>query len=211
MSLLLATQISAIATAVLAVFAILTTIYAVRAFRKQSQEVSDQASMLQVQSEQLAEQRKVNAEQIGVLALQAAELRESLEQRQRDADEQRRSQATRVTAWLGTHKESKAFWGANVRNASDEPLFEVRVFFHHMREKEGGGYQAVSQGGPPPRETIAVLPPGEDRFVWIPADVQAMFGSIAIDDRNCAASIEFTDAAGNQWERDPRGALVPRS
>jgi hypothetical protein len=39
MSLILATQLTAIATAVLAVFAILTTIYAVRAFRKQSQEV----------------------------------------------------------------------------------------------------------------------------------------------------------------------------
>ena len=68
-------EITAIATAVLAVFAILTTIYAVRAFRKQSQEVSHQASMLKVQSEQLAEQRKVNAEQIRVLALQAADLR----------------------------------------------------------------------------------------------------------------------------------------
>jgi hypothetical protein len=50
-----------VATAALAVFAILTTIYAVRAFRKQSQEVSEQAEMLKVQSEQLAEQRKVNS------------------------------------------------------------------------------------------------------------------------------------------------------
>jgi hypothetical protein len=34
-------EITAMATAALAVFAILTTSYAVRAFRKQSQEVSD--------------------------------------------------------------------------------------------------------------------------------------------------------------------------
>ena len=39
--------ITAVGTALLAVFAILTTIYAVRALRKQSQEVSDQTSMLQ--------------------------------------------------------------------------------------------------------------------------------------------------------------------
>ena len=42
MSLIFATQQTAIATAVLAVFAIVADIYAVRAFRKQSQEVSDQ-------------------------------------------------------------------------------------------------------------------------------------------------------------------------
>jgi hypothetical protein len=56
---------------------------------------------------------------------------------------------------------------------------------------------------------MAVLPSGEDGFVPIPENVRAMFGSIAIDDRTCAASIEFTDAARNRWERDPRGALVP--
>jgi hypothetical protein len=78
MSVDLSGEITAIATALLAIFAILTTIYAVRAFRKQSQEVTDQASMLQVQSEQLAEQRKINAEQTKVLALQASELGESL-------------------------------------------------------------------------------------------------------------------------------------
>jgi hypothetical protein len=43
MSLIFATQLTAVATAVLAVFAIVTAFYAVRAFREQSQEVSDQA------------------------------------------------------------------------------------------------------------------------------------------------------------------------
>jgi hypothetical protein len=71
-------ELTAIATAVLAVFAILTTIYAVRAFRKQSQEVSDQASMLKVQSErlevyrtQIDEQREINDTRGKVLELQA--------------------------------------------------------------------------------------------------------------------------------------------
>ena len=40
MSLIFATQLTAVATAVLAVFAIVTAFYARQAFRKQSQEVS---------------------------------------------------------------------------------------------------------------------------------------------------------------------------
>jgi len=47
------TWITAIATFGLLVGAIVTAIYAIRAFRAQSQEVSDQAEMLRVQSEQL--------------------------------------------------------------------------------------------------------------------------------------------------------------
>ena len=233
MSLLLATQITAIATAVLAVGAIVTAIFAVLALRKEAEEVRaiekqvtdqqevtrQQAGLLKLQSDQLElqrqqldDQRKVNEKHSGVLELEAAELTEALKQRQHDAAEQRRKQAARVTAWLTRQEDAvPRSWGALVRNASDEPVFDVRVFFHHMREKEGGGYQAVSQGGPPPRETTAVLPPVEDRFVVIPEAVRAMFGSITIDDRTCAASVEFTDAAGNRWERDPRGALVPRS
>lgn len=73
--------ITAIATFGLLVGAAFTAIYAIRAFRKQSQEVADQATMLQVQQYQLEEQRKINAEQTGVLKLQADELRESLAER----------------------------------------------------------------------------------------------------------------------------------
>ena len=61
MSLIFATQLTAIATAVLAVFAMATAYYARKAFRSQSKEVSDQAMMLKVQSDQLEEQRKINA------------------------------------------------------------------------------------------------------------------------------------------------------
>lgn len=89
-------EITAIATAALAVFAILTAAFAILAFCKQSKEVSDQARMLKLQSEQFSEQRKVNAEQIRVLTLQAAELSESLKERKREAAERRRAQAGRV-------------------------------------------------------------------------------------------------------------------
>ena len=84
MSLIFVAQLSAVATAVLAVFAIVTAFYARQAFRKQSQEVGaierqvkdqqeltrQQAELLKVQSgrlelqgEQLDDQRKVSAGQ----------------------------------------------------------------------------------------------------------------------------------------------------
>jgi hypothetical protein len=51
--------------------------------------------MLKVQSGQLEEQRKLNAEQLNVLALQAAELRESLDERKREALERRNARPRR--------------------------------------------------------------------------------------------------------------------
>ena len=90
---LLATQLTAAATAVLAVFAIATAWYARKAFLKQSKEVSDQASMLKIQSEQLAEQRRINA-------LQAQDLEESLIERTRLRRIAEREQANDVAfAW----------------------------------------------------------------------------------------------------------------
>jgi len=102
MSVDLSGEIAAIATAVLAVFAIITAWYARRAFLKQSQEVRDQAEMLRIQAEQFAEQRKINERQTEVLALQAADLRESLEERKRDALERRRAQASQVFIFIET-------------------------------------------------------------------------------------------------------------
>ncbi len=159
MSVDLSGEITAIATVVLAVFAIVTAVFAILAFRKQSREVSDQASMLKVQSGQLAEQRKINAEQIGVLALQAAELNASLLERTHDAEERKRAQAARVTASFVLTPGK--LWAALIRNASDLPILDVRIFFHYVAEKWQG--------------------------------------------------IEFTDAAGNRWERDPRGDLNART
>ena len=94
MSLIFATQLTAVATAILAVFAFTTAILAYRAFRKQSREVRDQAQMLKVQSDQLEEQQRINE-------LQATDLRASIKQRKLDADERRREQARLVSAWIG--------------------------------------------------------------------------------------------------------------
>ena len=71
-------EITAIATALLAAFAIITATFAILAFRKQSKEVSDQAEMLQVQSDRLElyrkqvdDQQEINLTHGKVLELQA--------------------------------------------------------------------------------------------------------------------------------------------
>lgn len=114
---LIATWIGAVAIAVLAVGAGFTVYYAKQAFEKQSLEVgtlqkqaSDQAEMLRIQSnqldaqhDQLHEQQMLNQKQTEVLELQARELKASIEQRERDAAERRRAQATRVFVWEERH------------------------------------------------------------------------------------------------------------
>jgi hypothetical protein len=96
MSLDVATWVTAIATVVLAVFAIVTAWYARKAFRKQAQEVSDQAGLLKTQSDQLEEQRKINAKQTVVLELQEEDLRESLTERKRERQAAERQQANGI-------------------------------------------------------------------------------------------------------------------
>jgi hypothetical protein len=117
MSLIFATQLTAVATAVLAVFAIFTAWYARRAFLKQSQEVRaiesqvkdqqevtrQQAELLKIQSGQLElqhqqfeDQIRANAMQAEVLELQASELRGSLDERKREAAQFRSAQAARI-------------------------------------------------------------------------------------------------------------------
>ena len=135
MSVDLSGEITAIATAMLAVFAIVTAWYARRAFLKQSQEVSDQAAMLRLQSEQLDEQRKLNKEETRVLALQAEELRESLAERKREAVERRNAQAAQVHIALemgDTSPGGGPAVEATVVNANErqQPIYDVKLYWH---------------------------------------------------------------------------------
>jgi hypothetical protein len=98
--------------------------------------------------------------------------------------------------------------GALIHNSSDLPVLDVRAFFHYVAEKWGGGdWEPRMLGGP--LERIRILQPQEERFIQIPENVSGQMTDIS--DSNYVVSIEFTDAAGNRWERDPRGALVLRS
>lgn len=220
MSEIFAGQLTAVANVVLAVFAIATAVLAGLAFRKQAREVSDQAAMLDLQRRQLAEQEKTSAKQGEVLELQAKELSASLEERIREAEGKRRAQAAQVTAWFAwaevTGASSEGFtaasfandWGPTVRNASDLPVFDVRVTFNYIAEQANGREWAATPCGTLVKP-IRVMPPMSERHFSIPSEVRNQITECSDD--VYAVSIWFTDAAGNRWERDPRGALNPIS
>ena len=102
MSLIFATQLTAVATAVLAVFAIVTAVFAILAFRKQSKEVHDQAEMLGVQSRQLDLQSQQLNDQREINSLQAEDLRESLKERARLRQDAEREQADKIGLRMST-------------------------------------------------------------------------------------------------------------
>jgi AAA domain-containing protein len=176
MSLTGATLFIAIATTALAVGSGVTAWYAVRAFKKQSEAVADgqemlgkQNEMLEVQSDRLEvyraqvdDQRKINETYGEVLGLQAREIRASLEEREQTAEEERRSQAAKITAWLA-RSDAGDSWEARIRNASDLPIFDVRAFFHKIHRIDptpgGGNWVPVGQVGTPRDEIICVFPP----------------------------------------------------
>jgi hypothetical protein len=186
MSVDLSGEITAIATAVLAVFAIVTAIYAIRAFRKQSQEVSDQANMLQVQSDQLAEQRKVNEKQIKVLELQGQELGESLTERKREAEQRRRAQASRV--FISEERgASGSLVTASVVNTSQQPVYNVIISWHLGHRPEGQHYLTPLMPGHEATDSRRA-PPDTDPTI---------FGATAF----------FRDAAGMTWRTRPDGQL----
>ena len=196
MSLDLSGEITAIATAVLAAFAIVTGIYAVRAFRKQSQEVRDQASMLQIQSEQLAEQRKVNEEQIRVLALQAAELRESLDERKHEAVERRNAQAAQVRIVLkvvARGREGGPEIEATAVNTSErqQPVYDVKLYWHLGQQ----GY------GSPNPELLGTLLTSRD-------ESRRREFPRGADPAACGAALSFRDAFGVNWVKTPDGGAM---
>jgi hypothetical protein len=96
-----------------------------------------QSERLEVYRTQIEDQTRMNDKRGEVLELQALEIRASLEQRERAAEEERRSQAAKVTAWFT--EERNGIWGVHIRNASDLPAVDVRTFFNYIAEKWPGG------------------------------------------------------------------------
>jgi len=219
MSLLFATQLTAVATVVLAIGAIVTAILAYRAFLKQSREVRaierqvndqqglsrQQAELLKIQSGQLElqrqqfdDQRKVNADQAKVLKLQADELRESLAARQHAAKEQRKAQASKVfiVEAEGLSRppggpSAAPFVVARAVNSSDQPIYDVEFCWRRG---------SASHGEPNP-EPLGFLMPGEreEKSRDFPPDTNmAVSGAI----------LRFRDAAGVRWIRRSDGGLV---
>ena len=214
-----ANLLSAVATVVLAVFAVVTAVYARKAFIKQSQEVAaierqvadgqeltrQQAELLKVQTEhlellrgQVEDQRAATARQGEVLELQAADLRESRDERRRAAGERHRAQAARVLITEKRHPwNDVAMNGGHhsiavtVTNASEETISEAQLRWH----LNGQPHSA------PKAEMIGALLPGTHatRSATYPRDA---------DLAACGAAVEFRDAAGTWWQRRPDGYLA---
>ena len=219
MSLLTATQVTAVATAVLAAGAIVTAVFAYLALRKQSQEVRtldretrDHAKLLEIQSgrldaqrEQPTDQQTLNKQQTEVLALQAQELAESMAQRKRAADDRHRAQAARVSisedkdpgraairgpALITGYAISPSVTGT-VHNSSEQPIYDVEIRWHAST----AGY------GEPNPEPVGVILPGDN------AERSREFEPGTNLDVS-GAVVRFTDAAGVRWLRRPDGALI---
>ena len=211
MSLIFATQLTAVATAILAVFAFTTAVFAYLAFRKQSREVRDQAKMLKVQSDQLEEQQRINE-------LQATDLRASIKQRKLDADERRQEQARLVSAWIGKTRDDPDSNGGmrqislELINGSGEPIYGLVAGTVHIQGKTGPSSleawfekqkEVRSQQHrklPTPTVILSILPPGRWR-IWVKDTGKVLSGG------RRGAELAFTDRAGTHWVRLAKGDL----
>ena len=131
----------------------------------------------------------VGAFVLGFLLLRREQLREA-----ERAEDGRRSQAARISAWIEMYRRTD---GTNelafhIHNASDMPIYEVELPLSGPDTDDGA---AEFVGLVPPGQTIRRAAPTEWRRTYVePEPVQ----------------IEFLDSAGRRWTRDEQGALTRR-
>jgi arabinogalactan oligomer/maltooligosaccharide transport system substrate-binding protein len=129
------------------------------------------------------------------------------ERRARDL-EARRAQAALISAWYDIQEQEYRSnldgemrytyrWGAYLRNASELPVYEVKIDFY-----------AVVEGieRPAGTESRRVVPPGLI-FVQTPWDLATFPQESTMD--SYVVSITFRDTAGQRWTRDTNGQLLP--
>ena len=116
----------------------------------------------------------------------------------RDADraeDERRAQAARVSAWVELYRRADGTreLAFHVHNASDTPIYEVELPL-----PAPAGEEATTEfiGLVPPGQTIRRAAPRE----WISSYVEPE-----------PVEIEFLDSSGHQWRRDEQGTLVRTS
>jgi hypothetical protein len=142
MPLILATQLAAVGTAILAVFAIVTAGFAYLAFRKQSQEVRAIERQVRDQEELTRQQAELLKVQSGQLQLQ----RQANADRKREAGELRRAQASQVHLTLIEHcydqrartrrekANRNAYVVARIDNRSTAPIYSAELHWHQGSE-----------------------------------------------------------------------------
>lgn len=151
-----------------------------------------------------------------LLAVESARDLRAEEERAERRDADRRAQAARVTAWYGTWRSRSVFpqspmpdwpaYGAVIRNASDLPVYDVRVAFCIGVDPAAGvDWRSGMRYSSP--DLIPVVPPGEER-AEIPNQTRDQEAA-GESEAKWLVALEFTDAAGHRWLRDPRGRLTP--
>lgn len=108
------------------------------------------------------------------------------------AEDERRMQAARISAWLEIYRKSDGTkeLDFHIHNASDMPIYDVEL---PLVGPEDEGQQAEFVGLVPPGQTIRKpAPRGWLRSYIEPEPVQ----------------IEFLDSAGRRWSRDEQGFLT---
>jgi hypothetical protein len=222
MSLIFATQLTAVATTVLAAFAIVTAVFAILAFRKQSREVSDQAEMLQVQSSrfevqerQFEDQRKINQKRDELFDKQLRESEQRtmiIERQQAEMVDLEPRSTSREVPGLDPAADDRA-WVADIANRSPRPIRNVAG---RIEAAPGATPQEASLSGvyaefppspfgdpeiarralidPPERPDIPLVRAGETGTLLFPV------GAGLNPDARVTA--RFTDDAGLHWQID---------
>jgi hypothetical protein len=211
-------------TWVLAVGAIVTSIFAIRAFGKQSRELRVleqqardqrvlteqqgtllklQSDQLDIQRQQLDDQRKVNARQAKIAELQAKELRESLDDRQREREMRHRDQAARVFTRAESAGADTARYYVHVENTSDRPIYDV-VGNLHTRADGGSARHSHTLLS----HVVRAIAPGD--HAKVPEEGLVLQESPS---GSCRAwsSASFRDAVGAHWDITAQGGITERN
>jgi hypothetical protein len=195
----LSAEITAIATAVLAAFAILTAVVASLAFWKQSKAVEDgreligkQGDLLKIQSGQLDEQRKINTEQIKVLGLQAL----TFERQQAEGINLRLS--GHVMPADGESADPPRLYAAEVTNDSRRP---VRNAACRIEPEPGDSLQEAKRVG-------IMAEPGMSEgthipFIRVRATGIFVFAVEVAEHLKPRMTARFTDDVGLHWQISP--------
>jgi hypothetical protein len=194
----LSAEITAIATVVLAIFAIVTAWYARRAFLKQSQEV------LAIER-QVKDQEVLTRQQAELLEIQSGQLEVQRQQLNDQRAEQRRAQASRILISAEPRPDPRTSNSTDpisatfvtVRNTSLQPIYDLRFLF---READGEWTQLSD-----PPDQAEVLLPGE--HYEYPFSVEIPYVNFMLDPSLVGAGVIFRDASGVHWRLYSDGRL----
>jgi hypothetical protein len=190
--------ITALATIGLLVGAIVTAVYAKKAFEKQAAQLRDQQEInnklrrvADLQLEDLKASLEERKQSRDVADLQFADLQGSLDERQRDRVDRRRAQAASVFIAVGNMHKAGTELGANslATNESTRPIYDLIAQWNNRFQKLGAPEKRPQLG---PGETTPF------NSTWHSESPPSGIG----------ISVEFRDAAGVCWRTTDRGELI---